>query len=126
MSAALLHDRLATTAAFYAFALAVWAGFLAIRGRGVDGNYLGAVVIGEGLLIFEGALGAWLLFALGQSPARGLHFLYGTLSLFIWPFLFTYTRSTSGSREAILFSAGSLFLFGLLWRAGTTAVVPGF
>ncbi len=123
MSVALLHDRLADTAAFYALALAVWAGFLAVRGRGVDGNYLGAVVIGEGLLLVEGVLGAWLLFALGQSPARGLHFLYGTLALFIWPFLFTYTRSTSGSRESVLFAAGSLFLWGLLLRAATTAVV---
>ncbi len=122
MSAALLHERLATTAAFYAFALAIWAGFLAFRGRGVDGNYLGAVLIGEGLLIFEGALGGWLLVALGQSPARGIHFLYGTLSLLIWPFLLTYTRSKGGSRESVLFSAGSLFLWGMLLRASTTAI----
>lgn len=122
MSTALLHERLATTAAFYALALALWAGYLAVRGRAIDGNYLGAVVIGEGLLIAEGALGAWLLFALGQSPDRGIHFLYGTLALIIWPFLFTYTRSSNGSREAVLFSAGSFFLFGLLLRAASTAI----
>jgi hypothetical protein len=120
--AATLHARLATTAAFYAFALAVWAGLRAIRGRGLDSGYLGAVVIGEALLIVEGALGAWLLLAMGLSPARGLHFLYGILSLVIWPFLFTYTRSTPGSRESVVFCAGSLFLWGLLLRAATTAV----
>jgi heme A synthase len=122
VSTALLHDRLATTAAFYAFALAVWAGFLAFRNRGLDGNYLGAVVIGEGLLVCEAALGAWLLFGMGLSPDRAIHFLYGTLALLIWPFLFTYTRSATGSRDAVLFSAGSLFLWGLLLRAATTAV----
>jgi hypothetical protein len=123
VSPALVHERLATTAAFYALALAVWAGFIAFRRRGLDSNYFGAVLIGEALLLAEALLGAWLLLAVGASPARGIHLLYGVLAVLVWPFLFTYTRSSSGAREAVLFAAGSLFLWGLLLRAASTAAL---
>jgi heme A synthase len=123
VSAALLHDRLSVTATFYALAMAVWAVVMAARGRGIDGGYLGAIVIGEVVLVVQAALGVWLMVVGGDSPARGIHLLYGTLAVLIWPFLMTYTRGGTSSREAVIFAAGSFFLWGLLLRAATTAVV---
>jgi hypothetical protein len=121
VSIELLHDRLSVTAAFYALAIAVWATVLAARGRGIEGGFLGAIVIGEVLLIVEALLGVWLALVAGASPARGIHFLYGILAVLIWPFLLTYTRGRTGQREAVIFAAGSFFLWGLLLRAATTA-----
>ncbi len=116
----LLHGRLAVTAAFYALIVALWALGLALRGRGLDGNYLGAVVIGELLLVLQALLGLFLMLRGGGLERAWLHLLYGALATLIWPFLFTYTRNQPGRRESILFAAGSLFLWGLLLRAAET------
>jgi hypothetical protein len=120
VSLVVVHERLSVTCAFFAFAMGVWGVALAARGRGPDGNYLGAAVIGELLLLAQSGLGAWLLFGEGLSPGRSLHLLYGVTVLVVWPFLMSYTRRESGPREALLFGAGSFFLFGLVLRAATT------
>jgi hypothetical protein len=123
----LLHQRLAVTAILFTLVMALWAFVAAARGRGLDGNYMGAIVIGELVLILQSALGALLLLG---GHANGLdrpwlHILYGLLAVLIWPFLFTYTRRQSDRRESILFAAGSLFLWGLAMRAAETGHVPG-
>lgn len=116
----LLHDRLAVTAAFFALIMAGWALVQVLRGRGLDGNYLGAIVIGELLLVLQAFLGLLLTLRGGGLERIWLHILYGALAVFIWPFLFTYTRTQPGRRESVLFAAGSLFLWGLLVRAAET------
>lgn len=121
----LLHDRLATTATFYTLVMAAWAGVMVARGRGLDGNYFGAIVIGELLLVLQGLLGVFLLLGgqVGGLDRPWLHVLYGLLVVLIWPFLFTYTRNQPGRRESILFAAGSLFLWGLVVRASETGAL---
>lgn len=121
----LLHARLATTAAFYTLVMAGWALLLVARGRGLDGSFLGAIVVGELLLVLQALLGVslWLR---GQGAAVDriwLHGLYGALVALIWPFLFTYTRGAPGRRESMLFFAGSLFLWGLVLRAMETGAL---
>jgi heme A synthase len=114
----LLHDRLSVTSAFFVFVMAMWAVWLAARGRGVEGDYLGAVVIGEALLAAQALLGIWLWLVAGMRPERGLvHVLYGALVVLIWPFIFTFTRDASGRSEAVRYAVGSLFLWGLVMRA---------
>jgi hypothetical protein len=121
----LFHGRLATTAAFYTLIMGGWAGVTALRGRGLDGSYLGAAVIGELLLVLQALLGVFL--ALGGRTAAlerpSMHILYGVMAVLIWPFLFTFTRGQSGRREAVLFAAGSLFLWGLVLRAAATGAL---
>lgn len=124
MSAALLHDRLATTALFYAVAVGVWGMLLAARGRGPDGNFLGSVVVGQVLVLVQASLGLWLMVATGARPGRTLHLLYGTIGILIWPLVFTYARGENSRRESALFGAGSLFLAGLLLRAISTGGAP--
>lgn len=115
-----LHGRLALTAVFYTLVMAGWALVLALRGRGLDGNYLGAIVIGELLLVLQVLLGLFLMLRGAGVERTWLHILYGALAALIWPFLFTYTRRQPGRRESILFAAGSLFLWGLILRAAET------
>jgi hypothetical protein len=121
----LLHDRLALTATFYTLVMAAWAGWLALRGRGLEGGYLGAIVIGELLLVAQILLGLFLfLRGAGALLDRAwLHALYGLLAGLIWPFLFTYTRRSPGRRESLLFAAGSLFLWGLVLRSAETGAL---
>ena len=124
MSITVIHTRLADSAALFTLIMGLWGLALAFRGRGVDGSYLGAIVVGELLLIAEALLGAYLLLGVGVQPGRWVHILYGVLAVLIWPFVFTYTRDATGRREAALFGIASLFLWGLVMRASTTAI-PG-
>lgn len=131
MSLVDIHARLSITAAIFTFVMGAWAVGLFLRNRGVDGNYLGAIVIGELVLAAEALLGVILLFQRGGLlEMRWVHVLYGTLAVLIWPFIFTYTRETEARAvpprlEAVLFGAGSFFLWGLVMRAISTAVASG-
>ena len=117
----LLHDRLADSAAFFVFAMGIWALLLFLRGQGLSSSYLGAVVVGEMLLAFVALLGAYRWLIAGVDPARWVHLLYGILAALIWPFIYTYTREAQGRVESLLFGVASFFLWGLVMRAIGTA-----
>ena len=121
----LLHQRLAYTSAFFTFALGLWSLWLFIRGRGLSSNFMGALVIGETVLVLEALLGAWRYFAAAQEPGRWVHLLYGVLAALLWPFLYSYSREAKGRVESAMMSAGSFFLWGIVMRAITTAAGPG-
>ena len=114
-----LHGRLAGSALFFTFVVAVWALWLFLRGKPLNGSFLGAVVVGEGLLLAQSLIGVLLYFNAGM-PQRWVHILYGLLAVLVWPFIYTYTRQAEGRVESLLFSAGSFFLWGILMRASST------
>ena len=120
----LLHDRLADSAAFFTFAMAVWAFWRFLRRQGLSSGYLGAVVVGEALLAVEALLGVFRWLVAGVDPARWVHLLYGLLAALIWPFIYTYTREARGRVESLMFAAASLFLWGIVMRAiGTSELL---
>jgi hypothetical protein len=116
-----LHTRLASSAAAFTFMMALWASYLAIRGEGIGGSYLGAVVVGEALLVVQGLLGVWLWLGRGLGPARGIHILYGAMVVLIWPFVLTFSRGTGQRGESLRHAAAAFFLWGLVVRAIDTA-----
>lgn len=124
MSIAELHANLARTTLFYTAAMGLWSLLLVLRGRGLDGRYMGALVIGEAVIVFQLALGLALSVDLGWSAVRYLHVLYGLLGALMWPFVYTFAPRDGSRREAVMFTATSFFLFLLLARAVTTAVPP--
>ena len=126
----IMHSRLASSAAFFTFAMGVWGVMSFLRGQPLDGSYLGAVAIGEGLIVVEALLGAFRMINTGIAPGRWVHFLYGTLAALVWPFLYTYIKQADAMEaseeldprvESLLFAAGSFFLWGLVMRAISTA-----
>ena len=60
MSLADIHGRLANTALLFIAILAAWGLWRMIRKQGVSSSYWGALVIGEVLILLQGALGAYL------------------------------------------------------------------
>jgi hypothetical protein len=121
MNLLFLHGRLSTSATIFAFFMAAWAIWLVIRGRGVDGSYLGAILIGEALLVAQALVGVALWLGLEVRDGRGMHLLYGGFAVLVWPFVFTFTRTRTRRFESVLFAVGSLFLWGVLIRAIDTA-----
>jgi len=91
------------------------------RGLGLDGNVIGAVVVGEIMMLTQASLGIILL-VLGLWPGGwGIHFLYGSLSVLFFPALWAYTRGATDRRASLVWAVGGLFMMGLTLRAIGTA-----
>jgi hypothetical protein len=116
-----VHDRLSLAAAMFAFAMGAWAAISALRGRGVDSGYMGAILVGEALLVVQALVGAALMLGQGARPDRSVHLLYGVTAVLVWPFVLTLTRGEGSRRESVFLSATSFFLWGLIMRAVDTA-----
>lgn len=110
-----LHCRVGLAIVFFAFALGVWGGLAFLRGSGVSGSYLGAVVIGELLVVSQAIIGLLLVLS-GRSPMDGLHFLYGIVVMLAWVAVYVYTRGQLGRREMAIYAVVSFFLMGLAIR----------
>ena len=100
-------------------ALGAWGLFRAIRGEGIDGNYIGAAYIGQGLFLLQGIIVALLWFnGFGQTMARpAIYVLYIIFDLIFLPFIyFTVLQGDSSNRGQWVLSFATLFLFGMSLR----------
>ncbi|MEZ4656729.1 MAG: hypothetical protein R2911_04085 [Caldilineaceae bacterium] len=87
MSLIEIHGRLSNTASLFLAVLAVWAIVNRVRTRPLDGNWYGAAVIGELLLLAQFVLG-WVLYFEGFGavlPRSYLHILYGAVAVIALP-----------------------------------------
>lgn len=116
----LLHGRFAMALILYMLVLGVWGVINFIRGSGVSGSYIGALVIGEVLAIVQTVLGVGMLLSSGR-PGEQMHLLYGALFPLIIPFAYTFARAQPSRRASMLYGLATLFLFGLAIRAVGTA-----
>jgi hypothetical protein len=120
MALADIHARLGNTALYYIIAMALWGLWRYFRKQGMDGSYWGALVIGEVLIILQGALGAYMWFA-GLRPGRTIHILYGVVSVMVIPGIYSYTKGGQDRRAILIYAISLLILVGLVLRAITTA-----
>ena len=104
----------------YSLLVGIWGLFNFLRRRPPDGNFNGALAIGEGLFIVEGIVGM-VLVLMGLAPARWLHFLYGVTILLTIPAIFAFTRGSNTTRESMLYGLGMVFIWVLSLRAADTA-----
>ena len=113
-----LHARLANTVWLYLLILGLWSLWRAIRGEGLSGNFLGALVIAQLLIFIQAILGA-LLWLGGQSNElvnSSMHFLYAGFSLVFLPFVFLYwLRGDASNRGQWVMSFAVLFQFGTVF-----------
>ncbi len=114
-----LHDRLSSAIIMFALACAVWGMWAGWRRQAVTGDYWGALVIGEWLVVAQGLIGLAMLIA-GRSPDRTVHGLYGLLTGLVWPAVYVYTRGRDGRREMLLYGLASLLIVTLAGRAMMT------
>ena len=116
-----IHAGLANAAALFTGVLAVWALFLAIRNRPLEGGWLGAAVIGELLLVAQFALG-WVLWFQGYGatlPRAWIHILYGAVAVITLPAAYTYFSNIKDNRvQTLAMFAVCAFLWGIVQRAG--------
>ncbi|RME69981.1 MAG: hypothetical protein D6784_17445 [Chloroflexi bacterium] len=111
-----IHGRIANALWIYMLIMAVWNFANYFRGRGVDGNVLGAWTVAELMTLTQAVLGIIMLVS-GLFPASIIHFLYGSLSVLVIPAIWVYTRGAVDRRASLIWAITALFLFGLSLRA---------
>ncbi len=125
MSIVDIHARLGNTAVYYLLIMGVWALWRYFRKQGMDSNYWGALVIGEVLLFLQSGLGTYL-WLVGLRPGRGIHILYGIVSLLVIPGLYLFTKGDDKRPVMLIYGITLLFGVGLLLRAIMTGqLLPG-
>ncbi len=115
-----IHSLLSNTIWLFFLVLGVWGVFRAIRQQGVDGSYLGALVIGQGLYIVQGLLGGilWIGGLLPVVARPFMHILYGAFALVFLPFVYlVWLRGDDSNRGQWVLGLATLFLFGIALRA---------
>jgi hypothetical protein len=122
-----VHVRLSNTAGLFLAILALWALWLRIRSRPLDGNWFGAMVIGELLLIAQALIGLYLYYGQGLGvalPRPFLHILYGLVALIAMPAAYSYFNSLEDENvKSLAMAAVCAFLWGIIQRAAFVAQV---
>ena len=116
-----IHSTLSNTVWLFFLILGLWGMLRAARRQGIDGSYLGTLVIGQILYLVQGILGG-LLWLNGFLPAVSspvMHVLYGVFATVFLPFVyFVLLKGDDASPRAQWSMAfASLFLFGVALRA---------
>ncbi len=126
MSLTIIHIGLAQSATLFMIALGVWALFLRIRSRPLDGNWYGGLAVGEILMVGQFALG-WILYGLGLGdnlPRAFVHILYGAVAVITLPAAYVYLSKLEDENvKSILFAIVCFFLMEVVIRARDVAIV---
>ncbi len=123
-----LHDGLANSATIFVLVLAVWALALRVLSRGLGASWYGAAVVGESMIIVQGAIGA-LMYIQGSGamlPRPFIHILYGIVAVITLPGAYSYLTGIEDERlRTLIMALICFFLWGILRRAATvTQFVP--
>ncbi len=116
-----LHERIGNAVPLYMALLGILSFINYFRGQGVDGGMIGAIIIGEIMMIAMTALGITLFIALNRINSLSIHFLYGSLSVVFLPGLWVYTHGTTDRRSSLIWGVAGIFMMGLTLRAIGTA-----
>jgi hypothetical protein len=117
-----VHARLANTAMIYCIIMAVWGLYRFFRGQGLNGGYLGAVVIAEILLAIQGLIGLILWFGPASTIRPGyVHWIYGIVLVLGAPVVFAYTKGRQERPEMLLYAVAYIIMIALVLRAMVTA-----
>jgi hypothetical protein len=123
-----IHDGLADTAVLFIAALALWALALRFMSRPLNSTWFGAAMIGEVLIIAEGALGG-LLYLQGNDaalPRPFMHILYGIVAVICLPAAQSYFGNLEDENvKTLAMAATCAFLWGILLRASYVAQFAG-
>ncbi len=120
-----IHSGLSNATWIFFLVLGLWGLVRAIRGQGVDGNYLGTMAIGEGLYILQGILGTILWFGglSGTLSRPSIHLLYGVFAIVFLPFVyFSWLHGDDSNRGQWVLALSTLFLFGIALRGILTSI----
>lgn len=125
MTISQIHASLAQSSTIFFGVLSVWAVWYAVKNRDLDGNWFGAAVIGEALIVAQMALGTYIYITGDHNlPRPFLHILYAIATVISLPAGYGYlSRMMEGRALTIALATVTIFLTIMLDR---TSVVASF
>jgi hypothetical protein len=91
----------------FSLALGFWAGYTAVRGGKLGGQYWGAIFTAAGLAVIE--LIVWLARTLAGEQLRWVYFLYLAYFIIVYPGTFALLRGRDDRRAAAIFAGVAIF-----------------
>lgn len=123
-----IHEGLANTAVLFIAALGIWALLLRFTSRPLNSGWFGAAMVGEILIVAEGALGG-ILYLQGLNvalPRPFMHILYGVVAVICLPAAQSYFGNFEDENvKTLAMAAVCFFLWGILLRASYVAQFAG-
>ena len=120
-----LHQGFTNTAVLFFLVLGLWGLFRSIRGKAVDGSYMGALVVAQILLTVNIIVGG-ILWLNGRSAGMArfdVHVLYGAFVLVFLPFVYgVLLRGDDTNRAQWVWGFVNLFMFFLIPRFFVTGL----
>ncbi|MBI4768925.1 MAG: hypothetical protein HY784_00560 [Chloroflexi bacterium] len=123
MTLSQLHGALANSVLLFSLILGVYGLLIYARKQNITSNFWGTLVIAELLYVAQALVGVALVLQ-QLRPARGVHFLYGILSIITLPSAYAYLRGRDDRQAALVFGLIGLFMAGVALRAMSTATQP--
>src|SRR5579871_4921318 len=96
-----------TSYILFCFALGIWAGVLWLNGRGLSGQYWGAMWTCTILAVLNLVL--WLARAVSGEELRGVYLLYELYFVIVLPGTFTRIRGRDDRLAAAIFAGVTIF-----------------
>lgn len=116
----IIHNGLSNASWMFFLIVGLWGLLRAVRGQGIDGSYVGALVVGQGIYFVQSLIGFLLLFGLGTVGLLrpSIHILYGVFSLVFIPFVYiAVLKGDDSNRGQWVMAFCALFMFGISLRA---------
>lgn len=116
-----IHGWLGNTSGYYAIIMALWGLWRYFKKQGVDGEYWGALLLQEGLIILHGLMGIFLYFAgpKWEPPvqlAQPVHILFGAVSALVLPAAYVLTKRKKGRAQLLLYIIFNALLAFIIYR----------
>ncbi len=90
-----------------------------LRGQGPSGSALGALIIGEALLLLQSIVGL-VLIAIGKRPDSALHWLYGAVLVLSVPVAYVFSAQREDRQVSLFYGLACLLIVALAVRAAMT------
>lgn len=119
-----LHTRLQFTIVLFMLAMGIWGIINYAQKKPVTPDYIGALVIGEILILVEAILGFYLYLSDFRPSRSEIHILYGVTAFIALPGAFAFTRGKDSRWEGLIYAGVCLFLAGLAIRLQLIATPP--
>lgn len=115
-----LHQGLSRTAWMFMLVICVASLIYYVRNQPLDGQFFGIIAAGEVLMLIQTSIGLIIFLSFSIQPGRLVHFLYGFLTILVFPAIYYYTDGEGDRRAALMWLLTAIFMFGLALRAITT------
>jgi hypothetical protein len=115
-----IHSQLSTSIMLFAGIAALWGLVSYLRGKEMEGSFWGILAVGELLFLSQVVIGI-LLWLNNARPARGVHILYGIVTVLAIPAYYTISKGKDDRTATLAYTLICVFLVGIASRAVMTA-----